>query len=325
VDPAIVVALVAAGVSVLSIVVTAWAQVWTAIRLDRSAASAAEVKKQTELELAELSTKLAVGKDQASARTAYNFEARKRLYADVNPLLFRLREQCAGSVRRVRRIVREDIVVDTPRHVLTSTQRIVGPLVLSQELQRHLTAVDLRLDEAIRAQYVVSRELLWILHEGTSIAAAEPPLTYRRDRRMEQEPRQHLTFAQLQRIVDAMTTKDEDGTRRPLTIVELEDRQQEPAIAAVLARMQRLFANSSPQATPVLWRLLLAQACLMEVLTDLVDRSAETIGRVLPVDIDDYRWSGADGATFASQIDAVDNYLRAKLNRAGFTGLDSSS
>jgi hypothetical protein len=78
--------------------------------------------------------------------------------------------------------------------------------------------VDLSVDPTIRAQYNVSRELLWIIHEGPDIALADPAIDYREEDKREElkVPRQHLTFAQLQRLVDVFTVTDEDGTRRPL-------------------------------------------------------------------------------------------------------------
>ena len=213
----------------------------------------------------------------------------------------------------IRRIVREDIEVATDRHLLTSTQRLVAPLVIAQELQRHLTSVDLQLDPTMKAQYIVARELLWILHEGTTIAEADPVIDYR-TADGHKEPRQHLTFAQLQRLVDVFTQSDTDGVRRPIKLSELGDRKGDQQVAEVLNRMKTLFTSSSASSTPVLWRLLLAQASLMHVLIDLVDRGSANVERVLPVDIEDFAWSPVRGQSFEAQIRAVDSYLRQKLN-----------
>jgi len=74
--------------------------------------------------------------------------------------------------------------------------------------------------------------------------------------------------------------------------------------------------SSSASATPVLWRLLLAQASLMHVLIDLVDRGAANVQRVLPVDIDEFAWGPGDGPSFEAEVGAVDSYIREKLARA---------
>jgi hypothetical protein len=270
---------------------------------------------RTQTKLARLNASLTQQRDEDIALRDYTYEARKRLYKEVNPILFRLREFCEGSSWRVRRIVCEDIQVLTDYHVRTTTQRLVGPLVLAQELQRHMTAVDLSVDPTIKAQYIVSRELLWILHEGKAIATAPPAIRYRGEGAPE-EPRQHLTFAQLQRLVDAFT-QEEDGARRPLKLSELEDPKIDKDIAPVLLQMKTLFTSASPSSTPVLWRLLIAQASLMHVLVDLVDRGSATVNGVLPVHIRDLKWKPEGGPSFESQIGAVDTFLRERLSRYG--------
>jgi hypothetical protein len=308
-DPAVVAALLTGSVSLL---VAVFSVTFTA----RTQAKTAKENSARDKELARLNASLVQRRDEEAAQRDYTYDARKRLYTEVNPLLFRLRELCPGSIWRIRRIVNEDIEVRSEYHARTSTQRLVGPLVVAQEIQRHMTAVDLRVDPTIKAQYIVSRELLWILHEGKAIAAAPPAITYRGEGGPE-EPRQHLTFAQLQRLVDAFTKKEKDGTRRPLKLNELEDRKSEEEIANVLRQMKDLFASASPSSAPVLWRLLIAQASLMHVLVDLVDRGSATVAGVLPANIVDFAWHRGGGPSFESQVGAVDTFLRGRLSGAG--------
>lgn len=308
-DPAVVAALLTGSVSLL---VAVFSVMFTA----RTQAKTAKENSARDKELARLNASLVQRRDEEAAQRDYTYDARKRLYTEVNPLLFGLRELCPGSIWRIRRIVNEDIEVRSEYHARTSTQRLVGPLVVAQEIQRHMTAVDLRVDPTIKAQYIVSRELLWILHEGKAIAAAPPAITYRGEGGPE-EPRQHLTFAQLQRLVEAFTKKEKDGTRRPLKLNELEDRKSEKEIANVLRQMKDLFASASPSSAPVLWRLLIAQASLMHVLVDLVDRGSATVADVLPANIVDFAWHRGGGPSFESQVGAVDTFLRGKLSGSG--------
>jgi hypothetical protein len=314
---------IAGGVAILtalfSVALTVYVQTKTARENRERDAEIASMKARTDMELSRLSATLAQQRDEAAARRDYTYEALKRLYREVNPLLFRLREHCVGSLDRIRRIVREDFQVASEQHLLTSTQRLVAPLVVAQELQRHLSAVDLSVDPTIRAQYIVSRELLWILHEGPAIASADPAIAYREEDKPEEHvPRQHLTFAQLQRLVDVFTVPDaDDGTRRPLKLIELEDRQGRDELANVLKRVKTLFASASAASTPVLWRLLIAEASLMHVLVDLIDRGSANVERVLPIDIEGFEWQPGAGPSFKSQVGAVDSYLREKLGSIG--------
>ena len=308
-DTAVVAALITSSAS---LVVAGFSVTFTA----RTQAKTAKENSARDQELARLNASLAQRRDAEAAQRDYTYDARKRLYTEVNPLLFRLREVCPGSIWRIRRIVNEEIELRSEYHARTSTQRIVGPLVLAQEIQRHMTAVDLRVDPTIKAQYIVSRELLWILHEGKAIAAAPPAIRYRGEGGPE-EPRQHLTFAQLQRLVDVFTKQEKDGTRRPLKLSELEDRKSKKDIANVLQQMETIFGSASPSSTPVLWRLLIAQASLMHVLVDLVDRGSATVASVLPANIGDFAWHRDGGPSFESQMGAVDTFLRGKLSGSG--------
>jgi hypothetical protein len=318
-DPAVVAALITGSVSLLvavfSVTFTAYTQRKTA-----------KDNRARDEELARLNASLTQQRDEDIALRDYTYEARKRLYKEVNPLFFRLREFCEGSMGRITRIVSEDIKIvsedDTVRTdylVRTTTQRLVRPLVMAQEIQRHMTAVDLSVDPAIKVQYIVSRELLGILHEGDTIAAAHPAISYHTpgEPRPPGEARQHLTFGQLQRLVDVFTAQEEDGTRRPLKLIELEDRKSEERIADVLDQMKTLFTSASASSTAVLWRLLIAQASLMHVLIDLVDRGSATVNGVLPVNIRDFKWKPEGGPSFESQVGAVDAFLRERLSRSG--------
>jgi hypothetical protein len=280
----------------------------------------AVLRAETDRRLAEQTAALDRKRDNATARRDYKYVALKRLYTEVNPLLFRLREYCEGSVWRVRRVVRGDIKVHSDNHLRTTTQRLVAPLVLASELQRRLTAVDLRVDPAIRAQYIVSRELLWILHEGTRLAEVDPVITYRlKDTSGNiQEPRQHLTFAQLQQLVDVFTATSDDGTRRAMKLTELEDRCREPEVARALNHVESMFAAAYRSPRPVLWRVLIAQASLMCILIDLVDRvdqSSATIERILPKNVDDF--APPSDPDFKLETRAVETYLAARFSSSG--------
>jgi hypothetical protein len=310
-DTALVVATLAGAFSLLGIAITAV----VGFRTQRQIATLTEQR------------------DEASARRDYVYVARKRLYSEVNPQLFRMREHCVPTIWRVRRIVCGEISVDDRDQVRKATWRLVGPLVIAQEIQGRLTAVDLGVDPAVRAQYVVSRQILRVLHEGKVLAGYAPVLPY------PEKPRQHLTWAQLQRLVDACTVELPGQRPRPIKLSELEDRAAEPELNEVLDRVETLLKGATPASRPVLWRVLLAYGSLMSVLIDLVDQEpfqppptsakprranndgrptdVRPVDRVLPADIDKYAWPGGDGPSFDSQLRAVEAYVRDRLAGAG--------
>ena len=129
-EPAVQAALVAGAISfataLTSLVVTLVFQRRTADRIQRNELEARTAKAETDEAMARLGAQLERERDEEAALRDYRYDALRHLYADVNPVMFRLREECAGSVRRVRRILRGDIRVDTDRHLLTSAQRLVA-------------------------------------------------------------------------------------------------------------------------------------------------------------------------------------------------------
>jgi hypothetical protein len=263
---------------------------------------------------------------QDAALRSYEFDARKRLYTEVNPLVFQLRELSRGSRNRARRIISGEMTVG-PDHVTTSVQRLCAPLVVAQEIQRHLTVVDLRLDANLSAQYAVARELLWTLHSGIAMAGMSPAIEYlsAQDR---PSPQQHLTHAKLLRLVDALTVRDAEGPCRPMKQTELDnlDKAQEPQLEEALRPFRRLFKGATPATAPVLWRLLLAHAMFLHVFADLVDRNDSVVGEVMPPDIDAFSWGrtdpGLDPSIFNAERDAAACFVRKRLEDAGLAIAD---
>src|SRR5688572_28485981 len=94
---------------------------------------------------------------EQDARRSYEFDARKRLYTEVRPLLFQISEQAYSGLDRIKRALMGQVALD--RNVGSSALRIFAPIVLGRELQQRLTSVDLTLDQSIRLQYMIVREL----------------------------------------------------------------------------------------------------------------------------------------------------------------------
>jgi hypothetical protein len=235
-----------------------------------------------------------------SAVRSYEYEARKRLYAELRPLMFQLREYCIPATERIRLILTGDIVV-TSRDVLSSMHRICCPLVNLREIERRVLDVDVALEPALRAQYAVACELELNLHAGRALAATLPAIE---DYWPDNGPahRQHLTHAEVEGLEELLT----GPAGRPLRHSELAcDGRLDPAV--------RLFEGASPATTPVLWRLLLAQAALMNVLVEMVDQNTSWPRALLPGDIDRYGWAGSPD--FPAEKGAVERYVWDRLRQ----------
>jgi hypothetical protein len=261
-----------------------------------------------------LDTKLAEQSAESAAKRSYEYEARKRLYSEVNPQLFQLRESCDTAARRLRRIINGDLEIVPPKHVISSTERLFAPLVFAEELRRHLTEVDLGLDDSVRAQYMVSREFLWTFHEGMEISNVPPAIPYRIPG-MRNERMQHLTVAEVQRLVDFLTVREEGTSRRPMRRNELDDINKKQ-LEAMVQPVSDLFDGADPVFAPVLWRLLLAQASLMHVFIQLADSSKSRItGDLMPPEIEKYQNTREAGEHFGQQVGAARRYVEQRLHR----------
>lgn len=297
-DPGVLAALITGTISTAAALMLFWlnkrAEKATSIRV-------AELEKQTK---------------DLDARRDYEYRARIRLYENVKPLMFRCAEACQPAQIRIERILRGDIEV-IGRHVDTTVTRLFAPLVYVQEIQSQLTSVDLALDDGLRRQYVVARELSLNLTHGKAIAAAEPPIEgLSRGDSSSEQPREYLTFAQLERVVSSLTVSEDTGGR-PMRQSEFEDAMNigDAATLGTSRRIEKLFAGAGPSTSPALWRLLLAQASLMHILSYMVARDdGFPPEELIAPDAKSYCWAD-DGSVsgFGSQVRAVQDYLASRL------------
>ena len=254
--------------------------------------------KRTQTEQLKLKAELDDLAREEGAWRSYWFEARKRLYTDVRPLLFQIAEYSYLGRDRIVRVLKDEV---RPHDQVGNTAlRIFAPLVLGRELQRRLTNVDLALDKSVSAQYGVIREMLTNLHEGRAIADVEPKIRYRVDDGLDNEPRGNLTWAQLDRVIELFTVREKEGLTRPSRQGELDDMLDHPQETAekpadwprkILSVVNDLFGDLPPNSSRVLGRLLLAQSAFMHVLIDMQTRDAsDPPSSVLPVGSDEITW-----------------------------------
>lgn len=255
---------------------------------------------------------------EEDAWRSYKFEARQRLYKDVRPLLFQIAEHSYLGSDRIDRVLKNEIRVR--EKVETTSLRIFAPLVLGRELQRQLTNVDLALDPALRAQYGVIREMLTNLHAGRIIAAVYPRIPYRENN----EPRGHLTWGQLERVIELFTVRGQDSSMRPLRQGEFDDKRASNPAWGIdeLKVVNHLFGDLPPTSSRVLGRLLLAQSAFMHVLIEMEAGSRSDVpASILPVKSKDIYW----GCMEPRDVSAAEAYVLARLKAEGVKFRDSST
>lgn len=161
-DPAVVVALVTAITSLL----IAGLSGFFSFRSNRS--------------LGKLNHDLAKQRADRDARRDYEYEARKRLYEDCEPLLFQQGEASQNAIHRVYSLARAartgDLANDESSwlnnklnheyYMNTTIYLLLAPLAFYKLIQRRLTVIDLNLEPRIRTQYEILRLLYLSFGEG---------------------------------------------------------------------------------------------------------------------------------------------------------------
>lgn len=309
-------------------------------------------KRRSDDKLARLNAQLTETQERRKAQRDYEYEARKRLYAELQPLFFQLAEASdnaywrvhglANSAREGRLTGPSSRLRSQSRNYLPSTvYRFMVPLVLLRLCQRRLTVVDLSLEPEIHHQYILAR--LYYRSWNAARALTESgshPIRYEPYRGKPEvlaaytdlpvTTRQHLNFQQIEQMVESLITEDRPtNLLRCMTYGEFVEayRDEKSRVRRSCARIVRLFENFHPASKPVLWRILISQAHISKALGNASDKEPNSI--VSPVDIitDEERkgldWRSNDSETtfeeaVAGPFSAARYYLSERLNRLGY-------
>jgi hypothetical protein len=228
------------------------------------------------------------------ARLEYEFDARKRLYSELEPLLFQLFEAAEHSYFRVVSLVRtqrlgnlgiseRSWLVGFRYYFCSTIFRLFLPLAIFRIIQRSATFVDLGLDEQIRTKYFLLKLSYLAFTDDFVIARQSPPLKYdpnnknwEEERKLAPEVywRQGLYLGHIDRLIEIMIVQEE-GKQRPITYGEFEDKaHNDPVFKAVLEPILDVFHGFSFETRPILARILLTHACLMRLLLYCFNRHA---------------------------------------------------
>jgi hypothetical protein len=266
---------------------------WSARSLERDKAASAAQLKQLEAQLG------AEGRLQ-DARTRYEWEARKRLYDEVEPVLFLTGEVMEMTFGRIANMAQaaargqlgpgpDSWMTGPEDHYLISTIfRVLRPLACHRMMMEKLTRLDFSLDARVQAAYVLAKMYRDVLSGPFDLAKREPALPYRyvhpaegHPYQVRDEPAEHIQHFytdELEAIVDALVVRDAEGHLSLKRYGEFRAEQKDPAhpTARLMRPALRLFQEMAPQSRPVLWRSLLACALISKVLLDVL---AERAGR----------------------------------------------
>jgi hypothetical protein len=154
---------------------------------------------------------------------------------------------------------------------------LIAPLAVGKLISSRLTNLDLALDGSIRWQYALCKLLVDTFTDDFDIARHSPALEYRPHEKVSESARtekpdvywqQGIPRGILENAVASLLVDQPGGERRLMSFSEFESRlnaNDEP-LAGSFGRIDYLFQDFHPATRPVLWRVLLAQAYLYQLL-----------------------------------------------------------
>lgn len=237
--------------------------------------------RRSQRELENLKAELAEQTAEKNARRDYEYEARKRLYEECEPIMFFLYESSISAMKRVRSLARTAREGDLgPRrqswlsskgyYTLSTIYMLMAPLTAFKLIQQRLTLVDLTVDPKTRALYLLAKALYLSFTADFKLARTPPELEYRPNAedwgvKRKEHPavywRQGLPVGRLDKAVTSLIVAGGGGASRCMSFGEFETAYDDPGsdVRACFQTILDIFLDFHPAARPVMWRLLITQ------------------------------------------------------------------
>lgn len=313
-------ALVTAAVSLLLSIATALLAYATRIRGDTR--------------IAKLQSQLTDEREGRNAQRDYEYDARKRLYTELQPLLFQVVERAKRALDRIQGSFVEgsrDGSVKWPGrlgfgweddnyHMSATVWDLFVPLALVRGIQHKLTSVDLSVDPIIRWQYTLASEAYDVWTRG-SLADQSPRIDYSDE---ERPNRQHLLSGHLEHLIDVLLEND-DGSARdiPISYATFQARFVREDLREVFEHATYPFTDAHLGEKRVLWRILAVQAHLYAALIQTFDaatagerRGVHPLHAVTTADRTRYDWRNSHDTrtpTPDPDLEAARTYLQSRF------------
>lgn len=226
---------------------------------------------------------------EKDARRDYEYEARKRLYQQYEPLLFQLVEFSENALWRIQGLAREarsgylnpnsggwlSESMSNGYYFMSTIYRLISPLVYVKLIQRSLTLVDLTVDPNLKNQYILAKWLYTSFTDDFKFATIDPKLQYDpncadwKEKRIvspEKYWRQGFTLGMLDNAVEALIVSEPNGVLRCMSYGEFVNTYNDQAKNKKFRGFIDVFLEFHPRERPVLWRMLITQVYIYQAL-----------------------------------------------------------
>lgn len=251
------------------------------------------IDKQSESALRLQDHQAASNDEQAEkqAKREYRYEARKRLYEELYPIVFEITEASDSAASRIINFAKR--YEESPAKLLkdlkpqkdsdnyylkTTIYRLFLPLALYRIMQRRLTHVDLNLDDQLHKIYQLLHALSRTFGDDREIAKIAN-LKYHPERNrdfanpasdQEEYTPQGLLRGKLDCIVESLLERSEKDPIRCMTFYEFSNKWSSCSNDWLnnFSDAIELFEDFNPNKRPVLWIALKAQLLLHRAIFD---------------------------------------------------------
>jgi hypothetical protein len=217
------------------------------------------------------------------ARLDYEYEAKKRLYQEYEPLVFQLQEASESALTRIMNLARDAAngflgprgwLSYVDRYYLRSTvYRVFAPIALFKLMRARLTLFDLNLNSQFNNQYFLTKILFRTFAKDFTIADFAPKLDYKpytEDVSPSISKKQGIVIGIIDNMTEALIEYDEnDKIYRIISFGKFEKKlNEEKEFLGLFELAIDLFKDFNPGQYPVLWRILIIQAFIHKVIID---------------------------------------------------------
>lgn len=301
------------------------------------------IDKQFHEHLESYKSELAERRSDKDARRDYEYEARKKLYLEIEPLLFQVHEQVESLLHRIYSLALfssqgklGDLLLPGTYYRLSTPYRLLAPYATFKLVQRRLTFVDLSLDLQSYRQYEILKKAYQTLPDDFTLAKRkEDELNYmpkgdQAKALKHEQPkiywRQGVPSGILDNAVDSLIAKEADSSLRVKSYAEFESeyKDEQSNVSKCFKRIDYLFEEFHPASRPVLWRILIVNGLFYKLLFQL--RGTSTRSCVAKPEMKwpkedrrKYDWRDSsckipDNVVFEIPFTIAENYVKEKLS-----------
>lgn len=238
-------------------------------------------------------------KIKENARVDYEYQALKRLYTEVEPILFQFVDYSESAYRRIRGLAINAkngeldpdhgfLSINDSDYMASTIYRLICPISVCKVLQTKITnRIDFQVDPSVKLIYSLVKGLYPSFTSDYGAASAEPSILYDPYVSAPQEKSrlQGIPIKRLDELAGLLLVKERKNELRIMSFGEFTSNffSSNPK-PPVLEEFTNLFLKFHPSTNPVLWRILLLQAHIYKAVLKISEnRSSKVIASELPL------------------------------------------